>query len=120
MRDCGLLAESVFDALAPATLQFGDQARIIELRARLNLGEINIPDDGELLAEMPRLRTKFSAGPASVINPRVSGSHGDKCQAVAMAVWEHRRPSDPDAVADLTWDWEGFERVAPVPYDGMF
>ena len=38
-----------------------------------------------LIAEMRRLRTKFSAGSAAVVVPRVAGSHGDRCQALAMA-----------------------------------
>jgi hypothetical protein len=44
-----------------------------------------------MLAELRRLRTKFSAGSSSVVNPRVGGSHGDIAQALSLAVWEHDR-----------------------------
>jgi hypothetical protein len=59
-----------------------------ELRARLYDGSLRLPDHPELVAELRRLRTKFSAGSASILNPRVGGSHGDQAQALAMAVFE--------------------------------
>jgi hypothetical protein len=60
----------------------------VELRARLNLGQLELYRHPELLAELRRLRSKFTAGSASVVNPRVGGSHGDIAQALAMAVLE--------------------------------
>jgi hypothetical protein len=60
----------------------------VELRARLNLGQLELYRHPELLAELRRLRSKFTAGSASVVNPRVGGSHGDIAQALALAVSE--------------------------------
>lgn len=61
-----------------------------ELRARLYGGTLEIFDDPQLVAELRRLRTKFTAGSAAIVNPRVGGSHGDMAQALALAVFEHR------------------------------
>lgn len=61
-----------------------------ELRARLYGGTLEIFDEPQLVAELRRLRTKFSAGSASIVNPRVGGSHGDRAQALALATFEHR------------------------------
>ena len=61
-----------------------------EMRARLYGGTLEIFDEPQLVAELRRLRTKFTAGSASIVNPRVGGSHGDRAQALAMAVFEHR------------------------------
>jgi hypothetical protein len=38
--------------------------------------------------ELRRLRTRYLAGHAAVVNPRVGGSHGDMAQALALAVME--------------------------------
>jgi hypothetical protein len=65
-------------------------AAFSELRARLNVGAIELYEHPDLLAELRRLRTRYAAGSASVVNPRVGGSHGDLAQATAMAVYEHR------------------------------
>jgi hypothetical protein len=61
------------------------------LRARLNTGTLDLYEHGDLLAELRRLRTKFTAGQASVVNPRVGGSHGDLAQALALAVAEQAK-----------------------------
>ena len=61
-----------------------------EMRARLYGGTLEIFDEPQLVAELRRLRTKFSAGSASIVNPRVGGSHGDRAQALALATYEHR------------------------------
>jgi phage terminase large subunit-like protein len=61
-----------------------------ELRARLYGGELEVYEHPDLIAELRRLRTKFTAGQAAVINPRVGGSHGDLAQALAMAVYALR------------------------------
>lgn len=58
------------------------------LRARLNAGSLDLYEHPDLLAELRRLRTKYTAGAASVVNPRVGGSHGDLAQALALAVFE--------------------------------
>jgi hypothetical protein len=61
-------------------------AAYAEVRARLTLGQLELYRQPELLAELRRLRSKFTAGAASVVNPRVGGSHGDIAQALAIAV----------------------------------
>jgi hypothetical protein len=57
-----------------------------ELRARLHTGALELYEHEGLLQELRRLRTRYTAGSASVVNPRVGGSHGDLAQALAMAV----------------------------------
>lgn len=61
------------------------------LRARINLGAVELYNETQLVAELRRLRTKYAAGRSSVVNPRSGGSHGDLAQALALAVWEHDR-----------------------------
>jgi len=61
-----------------------------ELRARLNAGTLELYEHPDLLAELRRLRTRYTAGAASVVNPRVGGSHGDLAQACALATFTHR------------------------------
>ena len=60
------------------------------LRARLEDGSVELYEHPPLIAELRRLRTKFTAGRAAVVNPRVGGSHGDLAQALALAVYELR------------------------------
>lgn len=62
-----------------------------ELRARLNADELELYEEPTLLAELRRLRTRYVAGRATVVNPRSGDSHGDVAQALALAVWTQRR-----------------------------
>jgi len=62
-----------------------------ELRARLYDGTLELYEHPDLLAELRRLRTRFTAGAAAVVNPRVGRSHGDLAQATALAVWQQSR-----------------------------
>jgi len=62
----------------------------LELRARLNAGSLELYPDTQLLAELRRLRVRYTAGASAVVNPRVGASHGDLAQALALAVWEQR------------------------------
>jgi hypothetical protein len=62
-----------------------------ELRARLYARGLQLYEEPTLIAELRRLRTRHTAGHASVVNPRVGGSHGDLAQALALAVWEQGR-----------------------------
>lgn len=93
-----------------------------ELRARLNSGALDLYPHPDLLAELRRVRTRYLAGSASVVNPRVGGPHGDLAQALALAVFESRGgPSSPDG-ARLGGDRE-LMRAHGVPamvrYDGV-
>lgn len=83
-------------------------AAFTALRARLNLGGLELYNGPGLVAELRRLRTKYAAGASSVVNPRAGGSHGDLAQALALAVFEFDRhglsssqtwqPREPQAV----------------------
>ncbi len=91
LRRRGLQVRTVPMTAASKTAAFG------ELRARLNAGTLDLYQHPDLLAELGRLRTRYSAGAASVVNPRVGGSHGDLAQAASLAVHEFRYGSgDPD------------------------
>jgi hypothetical protein len=58
-----------------------------ETRDRLYSGDLDVPADGPLLADLRRLRTRFTAtGSSSVVNPRIKGGHGDRCSALVLAV----------------------------------
>ncbi len=59
-----------------------------DLRRALQTGTLVLPDHPALIAELRRLRTKYTAGAAGVVNPRVGNSHGDMAQALALAVSE--------------------------------
>ena len=61
-----------------------------ELRARLAAGELELYRQPDLLAELRRLRSKFAAGHATVVNPHVGDSHGDVAQSLALGVWGQR------------------------------
>jgi hypothetical protein len=61
-----------------------------EVRARLAADELELYGEPNLLAELRRLRTRYTAGRAAVVNPRAGDSHGDQAQALALAVWGHR------------------------------
>ncbi|MFL5961016.1 MAG: terminase large subunit domain-containing protein [Gaiellaceae bacterium] len=78
-----------------------------ELRARLNMRMLDLPPHGQLLAELRRLRTRYAAGSASVVNPRVGGSHGDLAQALAVAVHEARHFGAPAEAPAIGWVEEG-------------
>lgn len=82
LSSAGLYVVTVAMTAQTKTQAFG------ELRARLLAGELELYEHPQLLAELRRLRTKYTAGSATVVNPRVSGSHGDLAQALALAVWQ--------------------------------
>lgn len=92
------LAPAVTDRLRRAGLSItvepmtatSKTAAFSELRARLSAGALELYSERQLLDELRRLRSKFTAGQASVLNPRMGDSHGDLAQALALAVWKHR------------------------------
>jgi hypothetical protein len=61
------------------------------LRARFNLEGLELYEEPQLLAELRRVTTKYTAGQAAVRVARVGDSHGDMAQALALAVFEHDR-----------------------------
>ena len=83
LRRRGLHVRSIAMSAATKTAAFG------ELRARLFSGTLELYDEPQLIAELRRLRARHVAGQASVVNPRVGGSHGDLAQALALAVYEY-------------------------------
>jgi phage terminase large subunit-like protein len=85
LRKAGLSVKTI-----PMTAQTKTDT-FVALRARLNLGGLELYEHSELLAEMRRLRSKYRAGAAMVENPRTGKSHGDMAQALALAVYEHDR-----------------------------
>ena len=87
LRRRGLHVETIAMTAATKTSAFA------EVRARLHAGTLDLYPEETLLAELRRLRTRYAAGSASVVNPRVGGSHGDLAQALAIAVLEHSRRS---------------------------
>jgi len=125
-------------AVALHTMSASSKTAIFgELRARLYDGSLRLPDHPRLTAELRRLRTRYTAGSATVVNPRVGGSHGDMAQALALAVFELRQRAKPrrwgllagpDEPADEegfllprsewpAWERERREREAPLdPY----
>jgi len=63
-----------------------------ETRARFSDGTLELYAEAELLAELRRVRRRFTgAGRSEVHLPRVGGSHCDRAQALALATWAHRR-----------------------------
>jgi phage terminase large subunit-like protein len=83
LRRRGLSVEAVPMSATTKTEAFA------ALRARLNEGSLELYEEPTLLAELRRLRTKYRAGHAAVVNPRVGGSHGDLAQALALSVWRY-------------------------------
>jgi hypothetical protein len=76
-----------------------------QLRASLYDGSLRLPDHPPLVNELRRLRTKFTAGSAAILNPRVGGSHGDMAQALALAVHEATSvpPTPPAGALAQLW-----------------
>jgi hypothetical protein len=90
------------------------------LRAALYDGSLTLPDNPALLTELRRLRTRFSAGQSSVVNPRVGGSHGDIAQALAMAVHALSGAKGPGAAYKEYMEAElKFGSAAAIP-EGYF
>jgi len=119
LRREGLSVETV-----PMTPQ-SKTAAFVELRARLTAGTLDLYEHADLLAELRRLRTRYAAGSASVVNPRVGGSHGDLAQALALAVYEHDRygfssGGPPRIFTDSpTVGFEDYRDSGPLPYDSV-
>ena len=62
-----------------------------EVRARLSSRTLELYEQRDLLAELRRLRTKYTAGASTVLTPRVGGSHCDLAMGLALAAWEFDR-----------------------------
>jgi hypothetical protein len=116
LRAAGLSVSSVPMTAASKTAAFS------ELRARLNVGELELYEEPILLGELRRLRSRYTAGQAGVVNPRSGESHGDLAAGLALATWEHRhwRVSEaPFDVDDDEYDDGPFDRGSrwgePIP-----
>jgi phage terminase large subunit-like protein len=118
-------APAVVDRLQRAGLQVksvamtatSKTAAFAELRAKLYGGELELYDEPDLIAELRRLRSKFTAGSASVVNPRVGGSHGDMAQALAMAVFDRASRSTVAAAPAQSPSWPGYLSNGPGGFD---
>ena len=114
LRRRGLSVRTVPMTAKSKTEAFG------ELRARLNSRALELYEHPDLLAELRRLRTRFTAGAASVVNPRVGGSHGDLAQALALAVWEQRHSGHSSSATFGLADRSALEELfnaEPLGYD---
>ncbi len=65
LREFGVRVETVPMTALSKTLAYQ------ELRARLSSDQLELYRQPELLAELRRLRSRFTAGAAAVVNPRV-------------------------------------------------
>jgi hypothetical protein len=82
LQRLGVNVESVPMTATTKTSAYG------ELRSLIYTSALELPDHPQLIAELRRLRSRYTAGSASVVNPRVGGSHGDLAQALAIAVYD--------------------------------
>ena len=89
----------------------------LELRARLNSGTIDLPDNPDLIRQLRRLKTRYTSVSRRVDNPREGGWHGDLAQALTLGLYEHRRSYNPDAMAYLGGDYNPDLDVPPLRYD---
>ncbi len=88
------LVEAGYRVIAPDLRGFGESTAPPITRSTSS-SATPLRDEAELVAELSRLRSKFTAGSAAVVNPRVDGSHGDRAQAVALPILEHARTGGP-------------------------
>jgi phage terminase large subunit-like protein len=86
-----------------------------ELKARIDLGELVLPDDPRLLGELRRVQLTERAGAAAVSIPRVGGSHGDAAQALALAVFELSGQAQSVTTVDWASAWFGAPSRGPRP-----
>jgi hypothetical protein len=98
------------------------------LRARVNLGRIVLPDDPQLVTELLRIRT--SADGAGIVKPRTGDSHCDLADALvnAVASIDSSGAASGGVLATVGWDDDGgldrglvvgdeFGRNDPLTYD---
>lgn len=76
----------------------------MELRERLNLQQLDLYEHAALKAQLRRLRTRYKAGAASVVNPRVGGSHGDLAQSLAISVFAMRGSGNASLAASSGYE----------------
>jgi hypothetical protein len=117
LRRAGLSVRTEPMTAASKTAAFG------ELRARLYARGLQLYEEPTLIGELRRLRARHTTGQASVVNPRVGGSHGDMAQALALAVWEHGRRGVGAGSVQVYGDGlalsggAGITSTGPVSYD---
>lgn len=79
-------------------------AMYADMRAALYNGRLTLPDHKGLLRELASLRTRYTAGAASVVNPRRGGSHGDIVSALALAVSDQLRRGGVVGLGPDIWE----------------
>lgn len=68
-------------------LDRGSKFRVFsDLRARLYSGEMELPDDPDLIAELKQVRLKQAGASSSIEFPRTTRGHCDRAVALALAV----------------------------------
>jgi hypothetical protein len=113
LSHAGLYVESIPMSANSKTRAFG------EMRGRLYTGSLELYQHPTLIDQLKRLRSKFTAGSAQVVNPRVGGSHGDLAQALALACHAVRERG-PQPAAALTVAPSGVVAVARRYSDSVF
>ena len=114
LRQSGLHVEVIQMSASSKTAVYG------ELRSRINLGTLELYRHETMVAELKRLRTKYTGGSTNVINPRVGSSHGDIAQALAMSVSGHTFGSDPNQHPSVGGSRiEGYDDSRPPRYDDV-
>jgi hypothetical protein len=94
-------------------------AAYAEVRALLYRDDLEVygrePGGPALVAELRRLRTRFTVGQAAVYSPRVGGSHGDLASALSLVAFDQRRARGGSAVrqkgGDTPWATAGALRI---------
>ncbi|MGI8731072.1 MAG: terminase large subunit domain-containing protein [Solirubrobacteraceae bacterium] len=77
------------------TIRGLDRATIFRLfsdvRARLYAGEMELPDDPDLIAELKQVRIKHAGSSSAIVLPHTARGHCDRAVALALAV--HQLPA---------------------------
>src|SRR5205823_13642891 len=87
-----------------------------EMRERLYGGTLELFEHRQLLGELRRIGTKYTARGLTIQTPRVGDSHCDLAIALALACWAAREEGGPPAAVETTlpWGYSGFAQAHPV------
>jgi hypothetical protein len=81
--------------------------RFGHLRSLLYTGELTLPDDPDLLAELRQVRVAHAGAGSKIVTPRSPRGHCDRVHALAAAAYELRRPT-----AVRKWKQRGTRGIA--------